>query len=86
MNIKLETNKDADIIRGQIIFIKAGESAGFPITEKQKEWLSIAEKEMFWFNVQFENAEKILGRKPINQDEAMETVRNYNKSQNALSR
>jgi len=86
MKIKLETNENADIIRGQINFIKAGQSADFPITEKQKEWMVNAEEAMFWFEVQFQNAKTILGRDPVNQNEAQKTVSDYNRSQNALSR
>lgn len=47
-------------------------------TAKQIEWLVSAKKKIFWHQVQFETAERILGRIPINQDEARITVSKYN--------
>lgn len=75
--------KNIDELRKQIEWIKL---AGDEMTEKQKEWLEKAEKRIFWDQVQFDTAERVLGRKPANQDEASRVVMNYNQSQLALSR
>lgn len=75
--------ENIDILRKQIEFIKL---AGDEITPKQKKWLEDAEKKIFWDQVQFDTAERILGKKPKNQNEASEVVRKYNQSQIGLSR
>ena len=80
----MQTN--IDILRKQIAFHKAGVEAGAKMSAVQNEWLEKAEKEIFWHQVQFDTAERILGKTPKNQDEAAEIVRDYNQSQNGLSR
>lgn len=77
---------DIDILRSQIAFQEVGIAAGIYPTKEQVDWLEKAKKEIFWHQVIFDNAVKILGRPPISQVEAQKTVSNYNHSQNALSR
>lgn len=75
-----------DILRKQIAFHKAGIETGAKMSAAQNEWLEKAEKKIFWHQVQFDAAERILGKTPKNQDEAAQIVRNYNQNQIALSR
>lgn len=68
-----------DSLRAQISFQEAIPES--ERTKKQIEWLSEKKKQIFWHQVQFETAQRILGRTPINQDEAQITVSKYNEFQ-----